>query len=75
MNKDVRALKDALENLNTRKSTSRRVLKRNFVENFLLGKTPFKLAFFRSNRYFVNFLSSIFYSYLSVIMLLYVIRI
>ena len=26
MNKDIRALKDALENINTRKSTSRRIL-------------------------------------------------
>ena len=41
MNEDVRALKDALENLNARKSTSRRILKGNFVENFLIGKTSF----------------------------------
>ena len=41
MNEDVRALKDALENLNARKNTSRRILKGNFVENFLTGKTSF----------------------------------
>jgi len=41
MNEDVRVLKDALENLNTRKSTSRRILKGDFVEHFLIGKTSF----------------------------------
>ena len=41
MNEDVRALKDALENLNTRKSTSRRILKGIFVENILIGKDFF----------------------------------
>ena len=37
MNEDVRALKDTLENLNTRKSTSRRVL------SGILSKTICKL--------------------------------
>ena len=34
MNEDVRAQKDALENLNTQKSTSRRILTGILSENF-----------------------------------------